>query len=107
MDASAPLIFRRYIVDSFESPHKLDEHGTLAIMLDSWFVPCIGACVTGDDCCHGSVRTGMPLFVFCELSLVVGYNGETYRLFETLEAGALPVIVSSGATRRHHLASSH
>ena len=48
----------------WNSPESLSREETLGILLNSWFVPCPG-----------------------------GQNAETFRIYEALEAGAIPVFV--------------
>jgi hypothetical protein len=55
------------ILDEWNSPKMLGREENLAILLNSWFVPCPG-----------------------------GQNTETFRLYEALEAGAVPIIVEDG-----------
>ena len=50
--------------DEWNSPSMLGREEMLSILLNSWFVPC-------------------PL----------GNNGETFRIYEALEAGAVPIVV--------------
>lgn len=52
------------LVDTWESPERVDRAESLAILLNSWFVPC-------------------PR----------GQNPETFRFYEALEAGAVPMLV--------------
>jgi GR25 family glycosyltransferase involved in LPS biosynthesis len=51
-------------MDEWNSPKMLGREENLSIMLNSWFVPC-----------------------------PAGNNGETFRIYEALEAGALPIVV--------------
>jgi hypothetical protein len=51
-------------MDKWNSPSMLGREENLSILLNSWFVPC-----------------------------PAGNNGETYRVYEALEAGAVPIIV--------------
>jgi hypothetical protein len=55
---------RLALMDDWNSPNMLGREETLAILLNSWCVPCPG-----------------------------GNNGETFRVYEALEAGAVPVVV--------------
>ena len=50
--------------DDWNSKDMLGREETLGVLLNSWFVPCPG-----------------------------GQNGETFRIYEALEAGAMPVLV--------------
>lgn len=52
------------LVDTWESPDRIGREESLAILLNSWFVPC-------------------PR----------GQNAETFRFYEALEAGAIPMLV--------------
>ena len=52
------------LVDTWESPERIGRAESLAILLNSWFIPC-------------------PR----------GQNPETFRFYESLEAGAVPVLV--------------
>jgi GR25 family glycosyltransferase involved in LPS biosynthesis len=52
------------LVDTWESPERIGREESLAILLNSWFVPC-------------------PR----------GQNPETFRFYEALEAGAVPILV--------------
>jgi len=51
-------------MDQWNSPSMLGREETLSILLNSWFVPC-----------------------------PAGNNGETFRIYEALEAGAVPIVV--------------
>lgn len=51
-------------MDQWNSPGMLGREETLSILLNSWFVPC-----------------------------PAGNNGETFRIYEALEAGAVPIVV--------------
>jgi alpha(1,3/1,4) fucosyltransferase len=51
-------------MDEWNSPSMLGREETLSILLNSWFVPC-----------------------------PAGNNGETFRIYEALEAGAVPIVV--------------
>jgi len=53
-----------HLTDTWRSPNMLGREETLSILLNSWCVPCPG-----------------------------GNNAETYRIYEALEAGAIPVFV--------------
>jgi len=55
---------RLALMDDWNSPKMLGREETLAILLNSWCVPC-----------------------------PAGNNGETFRVYEALEAGAVPVVV--------------
>lgn len=52
------------IQEDWDSKDKMGREETLGILLNSWFVPCPG-----------------------------GQNGETFRIYEAMEAGAVPVLV--------------
>ena len=54
-------------MEKWNSPKMLGREESLGILLNSWFVPC-----------------------------PAGNNAETYRMYEALEAGAVPVIVKEG-----------
>jgi GR25 family glycosyltransferase involved in LPS biosynthesis len=64
----APLVavgdHKLVFMDKWNSPSMLGREENLSILLNSWFVPC-----------------------------PAGNNGETFRIYEALEAGAVPVIV--------------
>jgi hypothetical protein len=51
-------------MDEWRSPSMLGREECLSILLNSWFVPCPS-----------------------------GNNGETFRIYEALEAGAVPIVV--------------
>ena len=51
-------------MDQWNAPGMLGREETLSILLNSWFVPC-----------------------------PAGNNGETFRIYEALEAGAVPIVV--------------
>jgi hypothetical protein len=55
---------RCVFMDDWNSPKMLGREETLAVLLNSWFVPCPS-----------------------------GQNAETFRVYEALEAGAVPVLV--------------
>jgi len=54
-------------MDDWNSPAMLGREETLSILLNSWCVPCPS-----------------------------GHNGETFRFYEALEAGAVPIVVREG-----------
>ena len=54
-------------MDEWNSPAMLGREATLAILLNSWCVPC-----------------------------PAGNNPETFRIYEALEAGAVPILVKEG-----------
>ena len=55
---------RCVFMDEWNSPKMLGREETLAVLLNSWMVPCPG-----------------------------GHNPETFRVYEALEAGAVPIVV--------------
>jgi hypothetical protein len=68
---------RCVFMDDWNSPKMLGREETLAVLLNSWFVPCPG-----------------------------GQNPETFRVYEALEAGAVPVLVKEeGAAVEKYLAA--
>lgn len=54
-------------MDDWNSPNMLGREECLSIMLNSWCIPCPS-----------------------------GHNGETFRFYEALEAGAVPIVVKEG-----------
>jgi len=54
-------------MDDWNSPNMLGREECLSIMLNSWCIPCPS-----------------------------GHNGETFRFYEALEAGAVPIVVNEG-----------
>ena len=58
---------RTVFADSWESSQKIQRKEYLAVLLDSYFVPC-----------------------------PVGNNSETYRIYEALECGCIPLYVKNG-----------
>jgi glycosyl transferase family 25 len=59
--------YKVVFMEEWNSPKMLGREESLGILLNSWFVPC-----------------------------PAGNNAETYRFYEALEAGAVPVIVKEG-----------
>jgi alpha(1,3/1,4) fucosyltransferase len=63
---------RCVFMDDWNSPKMLGREETLAVLLNSWFVPCPG-----------------------------GQNAETFRVYEALEAGAVPVLVKEEGMEKY------
>ena len=59
-------------MDDWNSPKMLGREETLAVLLNSWFVPCPG-----------------------------GQNAETFRVYEALEAGAVPILVKEEGMEKY------
>jgi hypothetical protein len=57
-------------MDEWNSPKQLTKDQTLELLMNSWMVPCPG-----------------------------GQNFETFRIYEALEAGALPIFVQEGSAK--------
>lgn len=59
-------------MDDWNSPNMLGREESLAVLLNSWMVPCPG-----------------------------GQNPETFRVYEALEAGAVPILVKESGTEAY------
>jgi hypothetical protein len=59
-------------MDDWNSPKMLSREESLAVLLNSWMVPCPG-----------------------------GQNPETFRVYEALEAGAVPILVKEPGTEAY------
>jgi hypothetical protein len=65
-------------MDDWNSPNMLGREETLSILLNSWCVPCPS-----------------------------GHNAETFRFYEALEAGAVPIVVKESNEAFLNYISSH
>jgi hypothetical protein len=69
---SLPVEKRCVLMDDWNSPKMLSREETLSVLLNSWCIPC-----------------------------PAGQNSETYRFYEALEAGAVPVLVKDDITNEY------